>query len=123
MKLHAPLFPIAICFIAGIAAAGVLASWTTGLALFLVSVFSTALLSRWPRWQTAGIWFCFALLGMTLGARKQQQLDVAWPQEAIEQEVIVMEEPVVKERWVVLNTWTADGAQKLRLHIERDSDS
>lgn len=131
MKQHAPLFPLSLCLIAGIVigtyhgTAEVMASfdWTTGLALLVVSVLVTALLYHWPRWQTAGIWLSFVVLGLTLGARREQQLNVAWPQEAIQQEVVVTEEPVIRERWVVVNGWTADGAQKLRLHIQRDSDS
>lgn len=43
--------------------------WMLGLALFAVAVAATALLYRWPRCQTAGIWLCFVLLGLTLGGR------------------------------------------------------
>ena len=75
MKQHAPLFPLAICLIAGIAVSSLLPDWTTGLALLLVSVLVAALLSRWPRWQTAGIWLCVLILGMTLGARSLEAGD------------------------------------------------
>lgn len=33
------------------------------------------------------------------------------------------EEPIEKERWIVVTVLTADGKQKLRLHIQRDADS
>lgn len=71
MKLHAPLLPLALCLMAGIAAGRWLDNWAVALALLVLMVVVTCLLSRLPRWQTAGIWCCMALLGMTLGARVQ----------------------------------------------------
>lgn len=79
MKIHAPLFPLAVCLIAGITMSECLCEWTLGgtaypgwtLGLILLGVGAavTALLYHWPRCQTAGIWLCFVLLGMTLGGR------------------------------------------------------
>lgn len=119
----APLLPLAGCFIAGIVSRVLLAQWTAGLALLVVALAVTLLLGKWARWQTAGIWLCVFLLGMTLGAKRQQALEVEWPKGNTVQEVVVISEPVVKERWVVLNTWSADGKQKVRLHIQRNKDS
>ena len=56
---------------AGIVAGRWLDNWAVALALLVLMVVATCLLSRLPRWQTAGIWCCMALLGMTLGARVQ----------------------------------------------------
>lgn len=123
VKMHAPLFPLALCLMAGIAVSGWLPDWTTGLAALAVSVACTALLYRWPRCQTAGLWLCALLLGMTLASRHQRQLEVAWPKERIAQEVIIIEEPILKERWVTANVLTATGHHKLRLHIQKDEDS
>lgn len=69
MKIHAPLFPLAVCLIAGIAMSRYFHNWTQTLALLAVGVAVTALLSRWPSWRTVGIWLCFMLLGTTLGGR------------------------------------------------------
>ena len=69
MKLHAPLFPLALCLMAGIAAGRWLGDWTVGLAVLVPLVVVTCLLSRCPRWQTAALWACMAVLGATLGAR------------------------------------------------------
>ena len=123
MKIHAPLLPLAVCLMAGIAVSSWLNSWTTGLVLLACSTALTCLLYRWPRLQTAGIWLCFLLLGMTIGARRQHTLDVDWPKERSVLEVVVAEEPIEKERWRALNVLTTDGKQKLRLQIQRDTDS
>lgn len=106
----------------GIATSSCPSNWIWGLALLAAGVILTALLYRWPRWQTAGIWFCFFALGLTLGARRQQQLEITWPEEATEQEVVVVEEPQLKERWVVADVLTTN-RQKLKLRIRRDEDS
>lgn len=123
MKQRAPLLPLAVCLMAGIACRSMLNGWTAGLAVLLVTVVVTALLFRWPRWQTAGIWLSTFVFGMTIGAKRQQLLDVVWPEGPVEQAVFVVEEPVVKERWIVATVRTADGEQKLRLYIQRDGDS
>ena len=102
---------------------GWLTDWTTGLAVLAVCVIVTVLLYRWPRWQTAGIWLCFLMLGMTLGARKQQRMEVEWPEGAVDMEVVVMGEPVVKERHVVLDVLTATGHHLLKLRLQRDEAS
>ena len=133
MKIHAPLFPLALCLIAGIVLSDYLhdglaaligyPTWTAGLAALGIAVVATALLYRWPRWQTAGIWLCCLLFGLTLGTRQRQALDVTWPKERMEREVVVVSEPVVKARWVVLDVLTATGHHKLKLRILRDADS
>ena len=123
MKIHAPLLPVAVCLLTGVAMHGWLTDWTTGLAALAVCVIVTVLLYRWPRCQTAGIWLCFLVLGMTLGARKQQRMEVEWPEGAVDMEVVVMGEPVVKERHVVLDVLTATGHHLLKLRLQRDEAS
>ena len=123
MKQQAPLFPLACCMMAGIALSNRLDDWTIGLWMLAAAVTVTTLLYRWPRVQTAGIWLCALLLGLTLGARRLRVLDTPWPEAAVSQEVVVVEEPIEKERWRVLHVKTTDGRQKVRLHIERDDAS
>ena len=123
MKIHAPLLPLAVCLMVGIAMSHWLGSWLWGLALLAGGVVLCLMLRRWPHIQTAGIWLCFLLLGMTIGARRQYTLDVEWPKERSVLEVVVAEEPIERERWIAINTLTTDGKQKLRLQFDRDSDS
>ena len=121
MRIHAPLLPLTICLMVGILLANVVGQWPTMLAVLSVAVVVTSLLGRWPRCQTAGIAVCCLLLGMTLGARKRQQLEVTWPKERIDVEVVVVSEPVVKGRWVVADVLTASGGHQLRCRLACDS--
>ena len=108
MKIHAPLFPLAVCLIAGITMSECLCEWTLGgtaypgwtLGLILLGVGTavTTLLYRWPRCQTAGIWLCFVLLGMTLGGRslesegtRQETRDSGLRQQFLEWRSVVLE--------------------------------
>ena len=108
MKIHAPLFPLAVCLIAGITMSEYLCEWTLGgiaypgwtLGLILLGVGAavTALLYRWPRCQTAGIWLCFVLLGMTLGGRslesegtRQETRDSGLRQQFLEWRSVLLE--------------------------------
>lgn len=50
------------------------------LAMLVIVIIATCLVGRYPRLQTAGILVGALLLGMTLGSRQGQQLDVEWPE-------------------------------------------
>ncbi len=76
MKLHAPLFPLSLCLMTGIALGGLLTNWHITLALLIAAVLVTLFLSRWSKVQTGGIWCCMVLLGMTLGAQVPQHAPV-----------------------------------------------
>ncbi len=108
MKIHAPLFPLAVCLIAGIIMSECLCEWTLGgtaypgwtLGLILLGAGAavTALLYHWPRCQTAGIWLCFVLLGMTLGGRslesegmRQETRDSGLRQQFLEWRSVLLE--------------------------------
>ncbi len=108
--------------ITGILLGDILSHWAIGLGVFIVTTAVTLLLYRWPRWQTAGIGVCFLVLGMTLGARQQQQLDIRWPEKAIRQAVVIVSEPTQKEKWVVMDVQTVAG-HRLKLRLERDAVS
>ncbi|MBR2151008.1 MAG: ComEC/Rec2 family competence protein [Prevotella sp.] len=71
IKIHAPLFPLTCCLIAGITWGGCLDNWTIPLLVLVVAIPIISLISRWPRYQTAGIWCCMLLLGIVLGIREQ----------------------------------------------------
>jgi len=121
MKWHAPLFPLAICLMAGIACSEQQASWRVLVVVLGVLLAATVLVRRWARWQTAGIYACIFVSGMAWGSRRYEQLDAAWPKEPLPQEVVVIAEPVWKEKWVVVDVMTADGNDKLRCRIARDT--
>lgn len=127
MRVHipllGPLLPLSVCLMIGIALSGWLDYWPLGLIIMVGCIVITLLLHHSPKWQTAGIWVCTLLLGLTLGARKQQQLEVDWPKEALKQSLVVTSEPVMKERWVTFEALTTKNHRKLKLYIARDKDS
>ncbi len=128
----APILPLAVSMITGILLADILnsiqffsilpAGWPTELLLLAVCTAITWFLLPWRRCQTVALWFCAMLAGATLTDYHQRQLDISWPDAPLTDEVVVMNEPVVKGKWVVTDVLTANG-QKLRLRIEQDEDS
>ena len=75
--LNAPLLPVAASLIAGIVAGRhVEADEWYGLMALAACVATTMLLTRWPRWQTMGIWICAAVAGFCLS---NHELRVAEP--------------------------------------------
>ena len=123
MRIHAPLLPLAISMIVGIAMSQWINNWFIPLAMLVIVVIATCMVGRYPRLQTAGIIVGTLLLGMTLGSRQRQQLDVEWSEERQQVELIVTSEVKVKKKTVVLDALTADGQHKLRCSIQRDQDS
>ena len=76
VKIYAPLLPLSLCLMVGIAIGNWLSDWTWALAMLVPVLLVTCLLGKFPKGQTAAIVVCVLLLGMALGARKRQQLDV-----------------------------------------------
>ena len=107
-----------------------LVGWTTGLAALVVMVALTLLLRKWARWQTAGIMVCVFLLGMTLGAKRQQVMDATQPGKDNVMEVVVFSEPMLwlakdstKKDVLAVDVMTARGHRMLRLRFNRDERS
>ena len=123
MRIHAPLLPLAISMIAGIWMSRWTDDWLMLLAVLAAVVVITCCLGRTPRLQTAGIIVSTLLLGIIMGSRQRQQLDVEWPQEKQQVELVVTSEVRVREKVVVFDALTADGQHKLRCSIQRDDDS
>ena len=99
MKIHAPLLPLA----------------------FLLVV--TALLGRYPRWQSIGIGCCVILIGAVLSSRIRHHLNVEWPDRPMVTEAVVISEPVIKEKVIVADLLTTEGHKKLRCRLVRDERS
>ena len=87
MKLNAPLFPIALCLMAGIGIGKNLESLTIVFAILLPLFLVTALARKWPKVQTAGILVCVVLLGMILGKGNPNRNDGRWIPEIVYQRV------------------------------------
>ena len=110
MKLNAPLFPIAICLMAGIGFGKNLESWTLVMVVLLPLLLVTALVGKWPRIQTASILGCVVLFGMMLGKGNPNRDDGRWMPEVVYQKIhraklnaLDLREKLLKEetRWNV----------------------
>ena len=110
MKLNAPLFPIAICLMAGIGFGKNLESWTIVMVVLLPLLLVTALVGKWPRIQTASILGCVVLFGMMLGKGNPNRDDGRWMPEVVYQKIhraklnaLDLREKLLKEetRWNV----------------------
>lgn len=123
LRLHAPLLPLAVCLMAGIATCQLLNYWADGLFLLLPLLGGVCLLRHKPGWQTAGIWCCTVLLGMTLGKMRLGSLDAPWPEKPMRQEVVVVSEPIVRDRYVSLDALTAQHHHLIRCRIAKDEAS
>lgn len=124
MRIHAPLLPLAACLMAGIVVGDQLIdNWAVVLCALVPTAIVTALAHRYPRMQQTGICACTVLIGLALGARSRQLLQVEWPDARVTVDAVVVSEPVVKERVVVADVLTTQGQYKLKAHIVRDARS
>ena len=123
MSSHAPLLPLAVCLIAGI----LLGEWFNEqlIALLLLAGLAAAacLLRHHPRLQTAAIGMGVVMVGVLLRVRADQQLAVEWAEGRQQVECVVINEPVVKEKFIVVDLLTTHGHRKLRGRIARDRRS
>ena len=115
---QAPLLPVAACLAVGIVVGTHLPTAVPTLWLMAAAVAVTALLGRWPRVQTAGLWLSTALLGMVIAPRQQQRVaDSTWT------EAIVITPTVEKPRTVMTDLLlTATGEQR-RCYISKNAAS
>ena len=123
MRIHAPLLPLAVCMMVGIGLSQYTNDWLMPLVGLVAVTLVTCFLGRFPRLQTAGIFIGTLLLGMVLGSRKQQQLNMEWPPQKMDVALVVMSEAKVGEKTVSFDAVTADDQQKLRCYIRRDKNS
>ena len=123
MKIHAPLFPIAVCLMTGIALCDWLNNWSMGLIPLTLIAVATLAVKRYPRIQTIGIGCSVVLIGMIIGRRQQQQLAIEWPTESREWQAVVISEPKVKEKVIVFDALSITGKYKWRCSILRDKES
>ena len=76
IRIQAPLMPIAVSLMAGIAASEPWTTdWTVTMLATSVVLVAVCLAGRWPRMQRVGIWLLTAMVGLMWGSitRQQQQ--------------------------------------------------
>jgi competence protein ComEC len=124
IRIQAPLMPIAVSLMVGIATSR---QWTTDWTMMLpptsVALLLVCLSGRWPRVQEAGIWLLTAVVGLMWGTAKRQQLEVEWPKQTVSMQVVVASEPMVRGRTVVMDALVTGSDRKIRCRIARDGES
>ena len=123
MPFHAPLLPLAVSLVAGILLGEWFDNQLTALLLLAGLSASACLLGRYPRLQAMAIGTGVVMVGALLRARADQQLDVDWPDQRQRVEAVVIGEPVIKEKFVVVDLLTIRGHHQLRGRIARDGRS
>ena len=123
LSFHAPLLPLAVSLVAGILLGEWFDNQLTALLLLAGLSASACLLGRYPRLQAMAIGMGVVMVGALLRARADQRLDVDWPDQRQRVEAVVIGEPVIKEKFVVVDLLTIRGHHQLRGRIARDGRS
>ncbi len=118
-NIDAPLLPITVCMIVGIACCWLLDDWHSWLMVLLPVFVLTGVTYRFPKIQTIGIYCCTALLGALLGSHADEELNVAWPEEPMPLQVVTVSEPTAKEKTIAFDVLTIDGGQKVKCRFLR----
>lgn len=129
MKIHAPLLPLAFCFIVGIvigSSEGVwawLKEWTIMLPLLMLAALATLTTRHFSRLQQGLIACSVVICGILLASRTNRQLTVKWSSDECVWQAVVVSEPLVKKRSMAFDVLTLDGQQKIRCRIVNDARS
>ena len=120
---EAPLLRLAVCLMAGIVVGDmVVVGWW--LLLVFVMMVALALLSwKHEHWQSVAIAVCFVVLGWLLMERQKASLEVAWPEDEVSYEVVVISEPVEKPKTIAVDVVLAESGRKLKCYLYKDDRS
>lgn len=114
----APLFPLTVCLIVGmVASTWVAVGWPFPLVLGGMVVVAWAT-GRWPVAQSAAIWICFVLLGMTIGNGHKEPLP-----DGIKTEAVVMSELGEKPKTLMADLLLTQTGELRRCYIWKDERS
>ncbi len=108
---------------AGIVLGEMIDYWRYVFVALIPTILIVSLLRRFPHWQTAGIYCIVVMLGIVWSNISLKELHTDWPERAIQQDVVVVSEAVVKEKFIVFDALTAQGQQKIKCRISRDKYS
>lgn len=128
LTLSAPLLPITVCLIVGIAVSGAVPSVLVspvGLFVAFVSAIVLALLTgRWPRCQHLLTLFCVALLGLLLAALRQERLhQYRFDNKVRQLQAVVISEMSEKAKTVAVDVVLAEDGRKLKCYVQKDERS
>jgi len=108
---------------AGIVSGEMLNDWKYVFVALIPTFLIVSLLRRFPRWQTAGIYCIVFMLAMVWSHVRLKELNIQWPDRTIKQNIVVVSEPVVKEKFIVFDALTAQDHRRIKCRISRDKYS
>lgn len=118
-----PIPPVTIALITGIMIGERFDSMGYALLMAALLLAASLFFRYHPRWQTALLLMSTAALGCSLRIWHQQRLGTDWPSSHQPWEVVVCDEPVVKEHYTVVSVWLSDCNRKVKCTIERSGES
>lgn len=110
--IHAPLLPLAVCLMAGIAAARWWMPPIPFVVVFAASVLLAIACRRWPAAQSIVIGICFVTFGITLA-----QWQYVEPIEGLAVEAVVMSEPAERPKTVAVDLLVPERGQTMRCYL------
>ena len=116
---HAPLLPLTVCLMVGIAVGSLLqpaAAWTWPLVL-LALVTASLLAGRWPIVQSLALYLCFVVLGIAVAPHdEEQQADSA------DMEAVVASLPAERPKTLMVELLLPHTGEQRRCYFWKDED-
>ena len=118
-----PLLRLAVCLMVGIVVGEYAIIPVPILPVFIAMVAVTLLLWKFPQVQSVVIALCFVMLGGLLMQRQKESLQVAWPEEEVQYEAVVLSEPVEKPKTIAVDILLTGSQRKLKCYLYKDDRS
>ena len=118
-----PLLRLAVCLMVGIVVGEYAIIPVPILPVFITMVAVTLLLWKFPQVQSVVIALCFVMLGGLLMQRQKESLQVAWPEEEVQYDAVVLSEPVEKPKTIAVDILLTGSQRKLKCYLYKDDRS
>ena len=120
---EAPLLRLALCLMAGIVVGDYVSVGWLLLLIFVGVVALALLLWKHEHLQSIAIAVCFVLLGWLLMERQKASLMVAWSEDEVNYEVVVISEPIEKPKTMAVDVLLTESGRKLKCYLYKDDRS
>ena len=118
-----PLLMPAVSMMVGIIIGDYLMAEIPLLPIFIGMVVVSVLLWRFEVLQSVAIVMCFFFLGWLLISWQKENSKIAWPEEEVAYEAVVMSEPVEKPKTMAVDILITGNGQKLKCYLYKDDRS
>ena len=118
-----PLLRLAICLMVGIVLGHHVPLLTVLPFCFVGMVVLALLLWRYATLQSLVIAACFVLLGWLLLQRQRASLEVRWPDGQVQNEAVVLSEPMEKPKTTAVDVMLVRDGRKIKCYLYKDKRS